>query len=53
MGNKGNEHGEGKTEGGKSRNRLLTIENVPMVSRGKSVGGMGDIHDGDEGGRLL
>ena len=40
---------EKKREGSKSRNRLLTIENKPVVTEG---GGMGEIGDGDEGVRL-
>ena len=43
--NKTNEQRE--KERGKPRNRLLTIENKLMVTRGEVGGGMGEIGDGD------
>ena len=36
-----------KRERDKPRNRLLTIENKLMVTRGEVGGGMGEIGDGD------
>ena len=45
--NKTNEQREKKREGGKPRNRLLTIENKLRVTRGKVGGGMGETGDGN------
>lgn len=42
-----------KREGGKSRNRLLTIGNTLMVARGEVGRRMGDRGDRDEGGHLF
>ena len=45
--NKTNEKREGKGERSKPRNRLLTIENKWMVTRGEVDGGMSEIGGGD------
>ena len=45
--NKTNEHSGKKSERDKPRNRLLTIENKLMDTRGEVGGGMGEIGEGD------
>ena len=45
--NKTNEQRRKKREGGKPRNRLLTVENKQMVTRREVGGKMGKIGDGD------
>lgn len=50
--NKRNKQRGKERKRGKPRNRLLTLENTLMVTRGEVGEGMGETGDGDEGGHL-
>ena len=48
-----NKTNEQREESDKPRNRLLTIENKLMATRGEMGGGIGETGDGAEGVHLL